>query len=137
MIYVRSRLVSFLASVFGVSGILVGLVAFRRSIQAKTAENEHRLIVELRSFEINNLEGIVSLGFHSDEKHIEVEKLACLYNDASESEVVKEKFAGSYDKIYSIVSLSREIDDGKYQAHVIFWFFIFVAVATFAVFVTW
>jgi hypothetical protein len=60
-----------------------------------------------------------------------------LYNDASESEVVKEKFAGSYDKIYSIVSLSREIDDGKYQAHVIFWFFIFVAVATFAVFVTW
>ena len=120
------QLVSFLASIFGVSGALVALVLYWRNKKSKLVEDRHRLMVEKRSFEINNLAGLVELGLYSDKDSVSLETLKSIYNDSEKSEVIKNKYAGSYDCLYKIVSLSREINDGVLQTRLAFWFFVLV-----------
>lgn len=110
-------LISFLASFFAIVGAVVGLVLFWWAKTRKIDEDKHNYIVEKRVFEINNLKSIKDLGFHADKDTISIRTLKTIYNDPDKSKELKNKYAGSYDQLYKIISLHREMSNGKLQVN--------------------
>lgn len=119
-------LISFLASLLAIVGAFICLVLYWWTKRSKTEEDNHKYIVEKRFFEINNLESIRVLGWHTDKDTVSIHTLMSIYNDPSKSKELKNKYAGTYDQLYKVISLHREKTNGKLQATVIGWFCVFV-----------
>ena len=119
-------LFSVLASLFAIVGAIIGLGLFWWVKKTKAKDDEHKYIVEKRSFEINNMRDINTLGWHTGNDTISIHTLKSIYNDPVKSEELAKKYAGTYDQLYIVISLHREKGLGNLQANVVFWFCISV-----------
>ena len=124
------QLVSFLASIIGVTGALVGLFMYSHNKHSKLTEDKHRFIVKKRSFEINNLKGLIELKLHPENNVVSIDTLESIYNDTDKSAALIEKYSGSYNSMYKLISLNREINNGSLQKNLALSFCIFTIIIT-------
>lgn len=122
------ELVSFLASFFGVAGIVVGLFLYWKNKKGKLAENEHRLVLKKQFFDNNTLKYLVKFEFCTKRDSITIEELKEIHDDSAQLKKLLENHDGIYCELCEIVSLSREVNQGKIESKVSFFFFIFVIV---------
>ena len=115
IITLYGQLVSFLASVVGVSGALVGLFIYSINKRSKLDEDKHRFIVEKRRFEKNNFESLKERKLHPNEETASIIILESIYSDAKKSAALSKDEPITYDFIYKLILLNREIKAGSLQ----------------------
>lgn len=111
--------VSFLASIFGILGGIVGVILYVQNKSTQLSNNKHRLIVEKRSFEKSMLKGLKDLGLHDSEESISIHELKTLYVDPKRTEKLKLEASGSYDQVFKIISINQDIENSKLQLNIL------------------
>lgn len=101
-------LVSFLASFFAITGVLLGLVIYLINKRKRAEQAKHRFQVEHRSFEINNLQSIITLGWHQNGDSISINSLISIYKNEEQFLKLKQDSPGTYNQLYEVITLHEE-----------------------------